>query len=167
MCSEISCGSGGNSHQWQSGFSNTHVSMAPESPGRVLFSSPGEALQGEDYLAGVSESSCALSLLSSQTWGATFPAKTQAVSCFNRPQIPQTVISNSYISGNLWNFKDHCGSESRGSSSRSHLVRSMELDRWQFSGELDQLALQGSTLNVELDPSRCYGNSLDGIHWSL
>ncbi|XP_020595138.1 squamosa promoter-binding-like protein 17, partial [Phalaenopsis equestris] len=173
---EISCGICGNSraaidHQWQEDFSSTQVSMPPWSPGRALFSSLGEVLQGEEYFTGVSESSCALSLLSSQTWGATFPARTQAASCFNRPQTPQTTILNSYMNANSWSVKDHYGSESGGSgssSSRSYPVRNvMELDRSQFARELEQSGFHAGTHNMELDHGRRHGNLHGGIHWSI
>ncbi|KAK8965556.1 Squamosa promoter-binding-like protein 17 [Platanthera guangdongensis] len=145
-----------------------NVPLPSCSPTRALFSSPEEMAPGDGYITGASESSCALSLLSSsQPWAAaTFPARPQP-SFFIRPALPpQAAFSANHPSAGSWRFKDHCENGGSGSGS-CHAVRNvMEFNRLQFSGELE-LALQGSRHGGELDPGRSYGSSHDGMHWSL
>ncbi|KAG1364221.1 squamosa promoter-binding-like protein 14 [Cocos nucifera] len=166
------------SHQWQD-------SLGASPPGEVaphgarqymqvstagpLFSPP--EIPPSECLSGASDSSCALSLLSTQPWGSTATRNDRAPtipasSSFSGAPMAQPVISNHYIASS-WGFKGHQGSSSSlGVHHDLGLGQVSQTDDSQFSGELE-LALQGSRQCMDLDPSRAYGHSDDVIHWSL
>lgn len=120
-------------------------------------------------VAGVSDSSCALSLLSIPPWDATasrnrappLPVSNQ----FDFSPLAQPTVS-SYMN-NTWGFKGHTASSSSHEiQHHMELGHSMDDINCQFSGELE-LALQGNRQYPDLGPARAYDHSGQGMHWSL
>ncbi|XP_038972076.1 squamosa promoter-binding-like protein 14 isoform X2 [Phoenix dactylifera] len=162
-------------NRWQGGLDPPTSAVMVQGPhhylqnsaGRSLFLTP-EVPSGE-CLSGVSDSSCALSLLSTQPWGSnttrnrapTIPGS----SSFDGVPTAQSVAANDYISP--WDLRGH-----GGSSSSHELQHEMglglvtESGSSQFSGELE-LALQGNGQCVDHGSDKTYDHSSHVMHWSL
>ncbi|WOL13968.1 squamosa promoter-binding-like protein 14 isoform X2 [Canna indica] len=124
-----------------------------------------------DCLAGVSDSSCALSLLSTQPWNedtGNHVTKISASSSYNGTSTahPATTPDNPLI--NSWGFADH-----RSKTSSQIIEHDIELARdakvgdGQFSGEIE-LALRGNGQGVDRGSTRAAHDEVGHtIHWSL
>ncbi|XP_010257430.1 PREDICTED: squamosa promoter-binding-like protein 17 [Nelumbo nucifera] len=153
-------------------FSHSSHPYLQGSVGGTVFSSSG--MHPGECFAGVSDSSCALSLLSTQPWGSRTQASDLTVNNLmnddGAPMVqssaPHGAVANNFMS-NTWSFK---GNEA-GSSSQE-IPRDLGLGQLsqsidsQFSGELE-LSQQGSRQYMELGSSRAYGSSTHQMHWSL
>ncbi|MQL69654.1 hypothetical protein Taro_001920 [Colocasia esculenta] len=160
----------GSSSQWQAGHDTpssgimanvTHTYMQG-STGGSLFSSqempPGEGL-------GVSDSGCALSLLSTQPWGATTTMRIRAPTIsdnnYGGPPMAQPGAAASFAS-NAWSFKVHESGSSTHEISRQAGLEQAGPGDGEFSGELE-LALQGDKQCMEPGHGRsaCCGSMRD------
>ncbi|XP_077215379.1 squamosa promoter-binding-like protein 17 [Tasmannia lanceolata] len=135
---------------------------------------PGSEIPTGECFAGVFDSGCALSLLSStQPWGPRNGASGIAVSSFSSNEgahISQPTshgnVTNNFVS-NVWSFKSH-----EASSSSNELPRELghgqvsESVIYQFSGQLE-LAHQGNRQYMDPSQSKEYGSSSHQMHWSL
>ncbi|RRT51546.1 hypothetical protein B296_00039968 [Ensete ventricosum] len=135
------------------------------SPGQILYSSP-EHPPGE-RLGGASDTSCALSLLSSQPWGSRN----------TRSQVPPTIsassgsnstsLAHSSVSAKSWGRRDH---GSRNSSQElQHEAGTARVNLAGgaiFSGQLE-LALQGNGQRLGHGSGREYDHPDHVSHWSL
>ncbi|CAA6672315.1 unnamed protein product [Spirodela intermedia] len=143
-------------------------------PRGTLFSSQG-APPGEGF--GVSDSGCALSLLSTQPWGSSAPAAAAATR--NPPpaapggsyggQLGAAIAADFGATNDSWSMKGHEG----GGTSGTHVIPPEQgLGRLgeppgeaaQFSSELE-LALQGSKPCLDSGPGRAYGFPSSRIQW--
>ncbi|KAM0932372.1 putative transcription factor SBP family [Dioscorea sansibarensis] len=106
------------------------------STGETLFSGLGRSP------AGVSDSSCALSLLSNtQQWSSNIAARNRPLMMHPMVQQDPVTASSCFVS-NSWDIKDHA---THGSSEGLPPQRSMEMvNSHRFSGELE-LALRGNS----------------------
>ncbi|RWR77822.1 squamosa promoter-binding-like protein 14 [Cinnamomum micranthum f. kanehirae] len=132
---------------------------------------PSETPSSECF-AGVSNTGCALSLLSSQPWAPRNRNSGITVNNFmDEKGAPMDQSSHGAIANNLmsnsWSFK------SQEASSSSHIiphqlgqVQVPESVSSQFSGELDS-PRQESKQFMDLRQSRGYGSSSNQMHWSL
>ncbi|WOL12360.1 hypothetical protein Cni_G21126 [Canna indica] len=139
------------------------------SAGRILYSS--SELPPGGCVAGASDASCALSLLSTQPWG-NHATRSQvpsisASSSFNATPMVHSFISNNYMA-DTWGFRDQ-GSRNMSQQTRNEIGASRADDAGgaHFSGELE-LALQGNGQCLENGLDREYDHhSGHIIHWSL
>lgn len=116
-------------------------------------------------IEGVSDTSCALSLLSAQSWGTTASrnrATPVSANSFDGAPMDQSNVSR-YMN-NPWSFKDH-----EAISSSLEVQREMGLasdgGNCRYSGELE-LALQGNMQCPDLGLSRANDHTGLAIHWS-
>ncbi|KAF8396084.1 hypothetical protein HHK36_017696 [Tetracentron sinense] len=160
-------------HLWQSSSENPPSNVFLQgSAGGTVFPSPG--ITPGDCFAGVSDSGCALSLLSTQPWGSRNQASDLAASNLMNGEgapmaqstTPHGAVTNHFTS-NAWSFK---GNETSSSSHQmSHALDLGQVSQpinTQFSSELE-LAQQGVSEYIELGHSRAYGSSTPQVHWSL
>ncbi|XP_072977313.1 squamosa promoter-binding-like protein 17 isoform X1 [Typha angustifolia] len=164
-------------NQWQGSFDprfsaislhGTHTYMQGSSAGTLFSDSelpPGECL------AGVADSSCALSLLSTQPWGSNASRnQTQPISAtsgFDGTPMAQSVTAASSYTTTPWGFRGHGGRNS--SHEVPHelgLGEVTDARRGQFSGELE-LALQGNGPDLDRASGRAFNHSDHAMHWSL
>ncbi|KAL0914761.1 hypothetical protein M5K25_015137 [Dendrobium thyrsiflorum] len=154
-------------NQLQGSFQSSGVVMSNPLP--ALFSAPELAL-GE-CIAGVSDSTCALSLLSTHPWDsatASGTSRNHRDPVITTPstefQMAPTNIPSSYLNSS-WAFKGHAV----GSSSSSHEMGLRQIrttGNCQFSGELE-LAPQGSRhCPDDGSPNEVYDH-LHDLHWPL
>ncbi|KAJ0989771.1 hypothetical protein J5N97_008127 [Dioscorea zingiberensis] len=164
-------------NQWQGGSNSLTGGIAPHgfrpstqgSPGSTMFSRPENSLS--ESLAGISESSCALSLLSThQPWGSTTPRNRAPVipasTSFNMSSVVQQPgMASSYVT-NSWEFKGHeaCVSSEAMQQTLEFDHVSQSDNHRRFSGELE-LAFQGNKHGMNLDPALAFAD--DATHWSL
>ncbi|XP_020592837.1 squamosa promoter-binding-like protein 14 isoform X2 [Phalaenopsis equestris] len=121
----------------------------------TLFSVP--ELAPGDCIAGVSDSTCALSLLSTQPWDVV-PASAATPS--SELEMAQ---GSSYVNSS-WAFKDHAAGS--GSSHEMGFRQIQDAGNCHFSGELE-LAPQGSRhCPDDVSPSELYDH-LHDLHWPL
>ncbi|MQM07956.1 hypothetical protein Taro_040813 [Colocasia esculenta] len=165
-------GDRGTTNHWQAGLdaqsSRVVTNMAHPymqgSAGGTLFQNhvpPGERF-------GVSDSSCALSLLSSQPWGAAPTARNRAPTIpdnFEGAPMTQAGAAASFTS-NAWGFKGQSSSTAHEYPHEMSSGQAAETVDGQFSGELE-LALQGSKQCMDPGNGRVYGASGNMRHWSL
>lgn len=121
---------------------------------------PSSEIASSECFAGVSNSGCALSLLSSQPWAPRSRGLGVASSNFMNDEGPQMaqpshgVITNDFMS-NAWGYK------SQEASSSSHGIPRVlglgPVSASQFSSDLE-LAQQGSKQYMDLGHSRAYGS---------
>ncbi|KAJ6316724.1 hypothetical protein OIU78_019912 [Salix suchowensis] len=156
------------SHPWQISSQNppSNLCMQGSTGGTGLFSAgipPGECFTG----VAVSDSSCALSLLSNQPWGSTNRASSLAVndllSAEETPVAQSTAHHGAAVNhyANPWSFKNNEGSNS------SHDLGQISLPLGsQLPGHLE-LSQQNRRQYMDLVHSRAYDSSTQHIHWSL
>ncbi|KAJ0988132.1 hypothetical protein J5N97_006488 [Dioscorea zingiberensis] len=155
-------------NRWQRGFNaptcsgiaphGYHPYMQGSAGGTLLFSGPEiSPASASGSLAGVSDSSCALSLLSNhQQWSSNITRSPVLTTMSPAAQRESVMVSSCFVS-NSWDFKGH---ETDGSIEGLQLQHSfMEpVKGHRFSSELE-LALQGN---------RVFGHSDDAnINWPL
>ncbi|XP_010943550.1 squamosa promoter-binding-like protein 17 isoform X2 [Elaeis guineensis] len=162
-------------NQWHGGLDPPTSAVMVQGPqhylqnsaGGTLFSTP-EVPSGE-CLSGVSDSSCALSLLSTQPWESnttrnrapTIPAS----SSFDGIPTARSVAANDYISP--WALRGHGGrSSSHEIQHEMGLGLVTEAGSSQFSGELE-LALQGNGQCLDHGSDKTYDHAGHVMHWSL
>ncbi|GJM98420.1 hypothetical protein PR202_ga15434 [Eleusine coracana subsp. coracana] len=141
---------------------------------------PGECVAGV-----ATDSSCALSLLSTQPWDTAqsashhrSPAMSTA-SAFEATPVSPSVVASSYAAGSSWSgSRVHEGARNLQHHHRSpheddlHMVHHHPgaVHHGNFSGELE-LALQGSgpssTPHVDHASSSSFGHSSNAVNWSL
>nr|AGI62050.1 SQUAMOSA promoter-binding-like 2 [Erycina pusilla] len=158
-------------NQWHESFDN-RGELGGNNHQYLSFLSAPEQASG-DFLAGVSDSSCALSLLSTQPWGSTIavptsPRNHKALLISESARIDgcstaQLNMPNSYMNG-PWVFKDH----SSGSSSLDMgLGQLPDAGNSHFSSELE-LALQDNRhCPDELVHREVFDHDNSATHWSL
>ena len=129
-------------------------------------------LPPSECFSGVSDSSCALSLLSNQSWGTTSAPSNRAPIFYASSSVDgvpmgQQMFGTSTCMAHPAGFKNH------GAGSTSHEIQhAMGLGHFhddgngQFSGELE-LALQGNRHCPDHGTARAYDHSCNGMHWSL
>ncbi|KAL6844743.1 hypothetical protein ACP4OV_025402 [Aristida adscensionis] len=143
---------------------------------------PGFELPPGGCLAGVAtDSSCALSLLSTQPWDTTqsashsrSPAMSAASAAFEGTPVALPVMATSYATASTW-----AGPRSHSEGARSlphddHALAAVHpgtVHHGHFSGELE-LALQGSgpppnPPHVDHDSGGAFSHSSNSVNWSL
>ncbi|KAF8398475.1 hypothetical protein HHK36_017403 [Tetracentron sinense] len=160
-------------HLWQTGSENPpDNAFLQGSAGGAVFSSHGFT-PGECF-AGISDSGCALSLLSTQPWGSRSQASGHAVSNLMNDEgapmahstAPHGAVTN-HFTNNTWNFKgNEAGSSSQEMPHALGLGQVSQPANSQFSDELE-LGQQGGRQYIELGQSRAYGSSSQQMQWSL
>ncbi|XP_008795751.1 squamosa promoter-binding-like protein 14 isoform X2 [Phoenix dactylifera] len=163
------------SNQWQGGLDPPTSAVMVQGPHQYLQGSAAGGLFSSaevppgECLSGVSDSSCALSLLSTQPWGSNSTRNRAPVipasSSFDGVPTAQSV-ANDYMNS-PWGLRGHGG---RSSSHEIHhdigLGPVTEAGSSQFSGELE-LALQGNGQCLDHGSDRAYDGSGHVMHWSL
>lgn len=165
-------------HLWQGSMEAPPANVFTNGPHQYLQGSAGGSTfptsetPSSECFGGVSNTGCALSLLSSQPWPPRNRASGITANNFMDDKgAPMDQSSHNIIPDNLmsnsWSFK------SQEASSSSHeiphelgLVQVPESVSSQFSGELDS-SRQGSKQYMDLRQSRAYSSSSNQMHWSL
>ncbi|PIA53392.1 hypothetical protein AQUCO_00900161v1 [Aquilegia coerulea] len=163
-------------HQWQGNSENPPPIVYSQAPHPYLqgvasgsiFSST--RIPSAECFAGVSDSSCALSLLSNQPWDPRNQTSDLEVNnivngegvSMARSIAPHSAVVTNFTN-NTWNFKGN--SEVSGSSHEIPRQVSQPVTN-HFSSELD-LAQQGNRQYMEIRHSRDFGSSTHQMHWSL
>ncbi|KAL0919416.1 hypothetical protein M5K25_011510 [Dendrobium thyrsiflorum] len=158
------------SNQWHGSF-GTRVGVVSNNQYPTFLSAPEQA--SGDSLAGVSDSSCALSLLSTQPWGSTIVAaapprnhEAPLISASTRIDggpMAQLNIACSYMNS-PWAFRDHA---SGSSSLEMGLKQLPDVGNGHFSSELE-LALQDNRqCPDELGHREVFDHDHSVMHWSL
>ncbi|XP_010265853.1 PREDICTED: squamosa promoter-binding-like protein 14 [Nelumbo nucifera] len=126
-----------------------------------------------DCFAGVSDSGCALSLLSTQSWGSRTRTTDLAANNLNEEGAPMVQSSAPHgaipnnLTSNSWTFKgNECSSSSHEIPHDLGIRQFSQSVDGQFSGELE-FSQQGSRQYMELGSSRAYDSSNNQMHWSL
>ncbi|KAK4581676.1 hypothetical protein RGQ29_025027 [Quercus rubra] len=123
---------------------------------------------------GVTDSNCALSLLSNQTWGSRNRASGLGVkdlmntegASMSQPMAPNGAAINQFQSSS-WGFKgNEAGSSSHEMPPDLGLGQISQPLNSQFSGELE-LPQQSRRQYMALEHSRAYDTSPQQMHWSL
>ncbi|GMY14131.1 SPL9 [Fagus crenata] len=139
------------------------------------YHSPG--IPPGECFTGVTDSSCALSLLSNQTWGSRNRASGLGVkdsmhtqgAPMSQPMAPHGAVVNQFPSSS-WGLKGNdAGSSSHEMPPALGLGQISQPLNSQFSGELEvsQDSQQGRRQYMELEHSSPYDSSPQQIHWSL
>ena len=158
------------SHPWQISSQNppSNLCMQGSTGGTGLFSAgipPGECFTG----VAVSDSSCALSLLSNQPWGSTNRASSLEVndllSAEETPVVQSTAHHGAAVNHYAipWSFKNNEGSNSSHDLGLGQI--SLPLSS-QLPGHLEQ-SQQNRRQYMDLVHSRAYDSSTQHFHWSL
>lgn len=162
------------SHMWQISSQNppSNLCLQGSTGGTGLFSSgipPGECFTG----VAVSDSSCALSLLSNQPWGSTNRASSLAVndlfSAEEAPVVQSTAHNGAAVNQYPipWSFKSNEGSNSSHEMCPDLGLGQISLPlSSQLAGQLEQ-SQQNRRQYMDLEHSRAYDSSTQHIHWSL
>ncbi|WVZ04753.1 hypothetical protein V8G54_018099 [Vigna mungo] len=166
--SELAPGSQTSTLSWH-GNSETPADIFLHGNSGTSFAGPGHP-PGESY-TGVTDSSCALSLLSSQTWGSRNTAPSLGLNnMINFNGTPMTQLTASSHGASLhelpntsWCFKGidsgNCSPEVVPDLGLGHISQPLN---GQLHGELD-LSQQGRRHYMDLEQSREY----ESAHWSL
>ncbi|WOK91982.1 squamosa promoter-binding-like protein 14 isoform X1 [Canna indica] len=138
-------------------------------PPAGAFCSPMEIPPGE-CLAGVSDSSCALSLLSTHTWSRNsaenHPPVIPASSNFDGSPMTHSIGPGYQVSGS-WGFAGHGGrTSSHEIQHELGLVGGTETSDAHFSGQVE-LSLHEHDENLDHGSGRAYDHSGPSMHWSL
>ncbi|XP_068648057.1 squamosa promoter-binding-like protein 14 isoform X2 [Aristolochia californica] len=166
-------------HIWQGGFEDSNsvpTNVANPylhgSSGGTVF--PSQEIPVGERLTGVSDSSCALSLLSSQPWGnRDRPSTLNNFVRDNISHLGQSIhhgtAANNITGNNTWGFRS--GDASSGSQAQEvpH-----ELGLCQIQGSISnqfpcdlELTHQASRPYTDIGQSRPYGSTTDQMNWSL
>ncbi|KAF8395894.1 hypothetical protein HHK36_019849 [Tetracentron sinense] len=160
-------------HLWHGSSENPQVNKILQgSEDGMVFSS--SSIPPHECFAGVSDSSCALSLLSTQQWCSRNRVSGLAMNNLMNDEedpmaqstAPHGAVTNNFRS-NAWSLM---GTEACTSS--HEMSRGLGLGQVsqpinnQFSGELN-LAQHGGRQYMELGHSRAYGSSTQQMHWPL
>lgn len=162
------------SHMWPINSQNppSNLCLQGSTGGTGLFSSgipPGECFTG----VAVSDSSCALSLLSNQPWGSTNRASSLAVndlfSAEEAPVVQSTANHGAAVNQYPipWSFKSNEGSNSSHEMCPDLGLGQISLPlSSHLPGQLEQ-SQQSRRQYMDLEHSRAYDSSTQHIHWSL
>ncbi|URE36050.1 Squamosa promoter-binding-like protein [Musa troglodytarum] len=163
-------------NEWHRGLDASPGEVAPhgtrrcsQGPAAGALCSTMEIPTGE-CLAGVADSSCALSLLSTHPWSSSSARNgapvIPATSIFDGPRMVDSVIPSSYVTG-LWGIRDHGGRTSphkvlreMGSTEATATVDA------HFSGQVE-FALQENGQRLDHGSGSAYGHSGLHMHRSL
>lgn len=168
-------------HPWQSNSGNNPSELLlPVSASGTSFSGPGNP-SGE-CINGITDSSCALSLLSNQTWGSrNRPSALEVNALLNaegafvaQPQTAAAHAATNHFPTVSWGFKGNEAPHSHTSSSSLDLTSDLGLNHQvsqaltsSFSGDV-QFPHQGSRRPyMELGHSNTFDSSTQHLHWSL
>lgn len=162
-------------HPWQSSSENNPSELfVPGSAVGTSFSGPGNP-SGE-CINGVTDSTCALSLLSNQTWGSrnrtSSALEVNALLNVEGALVAQTTATHAaanHFPTAPWGFKGNEAAAS--SSSQDHLTSDLGLNQvsqalTSFSGDVQFPHHQGRRSYMELGHSSAF-NSTQHLHWSL
>ncbi|XP_041024251.1 squamosa promoter-binding-like protein 9 [Juglans microcarpa x Juglans regia] len=158
-------------HPWQRDTENPPSDLYLQGSAREVCY-PGPGIGPGECFRGVSDSSCALSLLSNQTWVSRSQASGLGVKDLNaerapmaQPTAPHGTVVNQFSSSS-WGLK---GNEAGGSSHEmppdtglNHISQPLN---GQFAGELEPS--QQRRQYMEIAHSRAYDSSPQHLHWSL
>ncbi|KAK2976127.1 hypothetical protein RJ640_010662 [Escallonia rubra] len=158
-------------HPWQSNSENPPPDIQG-SANRTPY--PGPAMSSGGCFTGVSDSSCALSLLSNQPWGSRSQPSSLGENTLLHSEGPPMIqaaathgAAVSHFSSSSWGFK---GNEAASSSHEMHphlgLGQVSHSATGHYSGELE-LAQHGGRQYMEVEHSRAYDSSAQHMHWSL
>lgn len=162
------------SHMWQISSQNppSNLCLQGSTGGTGLFSSgipPGECFTG----VAVSDSSCALSLLSNQPWGSTNRASSLAVNDLFSAEEAPVVQSTAHHGAAVNQYPiPWCFKSNEGSNSSHEMCPDLGLGQIslplssQLAGQLEQ-SQQNRRQYMDLEHSRAYDSSTQHIHWSL
>ncbi|RWW84103.1 hypothetical protein BHE74_00007309 [Ensete ventricosum] len=139
-----------------------------QGPPAATFCSPMEFPPGE-CLGGVSDSSCALSLLSTHPWSSNSarnraPVIAPSSSTFDGPPMAQSAIPGNYGTSS-WGLRGH-GIRTNSSHEIQHATGATEASDAHFLGQVE-LALQENGQCLDHGSARAYAHSSLGMHWSL
>ncbi|GFY96278.1 squamosa promoter binding protein-like 9 [Actinidia rufa] len=158
------------SHPWQNESENPppDLFLQGSASGTHYSSSTGECF------AGVTDSCCALSLLSNQPWVSQDRSSSLGVSNFlhadSAPMVQSAATHGApvnHFSSTLWGFKGNEASNvSHEMPSDLGLHHIPQPVNNQYSGELE-LAQHPGRQYMELEHSRAYDSSTQHMHWSL
>lgn len=161
---------------WQSNSENTPSDLFLQgSASGASFS--GQGLSPGECISGVTDSSCALSLLSNQPWGSRDRTSGlgghSLVNAEGTPVAQPTALS-AHQSGTVnhflntsWGFKgNETGSSSHEILPNLGLGQILQPLSSQYSGEVD-LSQQNRRQLMELGHTRDYNSSGQNMHWSL
>ncbi|KAM0942508.1 putative transcription factor SBP family [Dioscorea sansibarensis] len=168
-------------NQWQGGLNALASGVAAHgfgpsmqgSPSSAMFSVPENSSSFHESLAGISDSSCALSLLSthqprsSTTTQNRVPTVIPANASFDMSHVVQQPGMPTSYMPNSWEFKGPPEASGTSQAMQQHPLEFSHIsqpDNQRFSGELE-LAFQGNKLGMNLDPALAFAN--DATHWSL
>lgn len=135
---------------------------------------PGPRIPPGECFTGVTDSSCALSLLSNETWGSRNQASGLGMKdLINaergpvvQPVAPHGAVVNQFPCSS-WGLKgNEAGGSSHGMSPDLGLSHISQPLHSQFSGELE-LSQQNGRQYMESGHSKAYGSSTEQLHWSL
>nr|AXB72473.1 squamosa-promoter binding-like protein [Betula platyphylla] len=160
-------------HPWQSNTENppSDLYLQGSASGTGY---PGPGIPPGECFTGVIDSTCALSLLSNQTWGSRNQASGLGVkNVMNaerapmvQPTAPHGAVVTEFPSSS-WVLKgNEAGSSSHDMPPDLGLGQFSQPLTSQFSGELG-LSQQGRRQYMELGHSRAYDSSPQQMHWSL
>ncbi|XP_043690849.1 squamosa promoter-binding-like protein 14 isoform X2 [Telopea speciosissima] len=165
-------------HPWQGNPESRPANVF--SHGSHMYTTGGTAfsnarIPSNECFAGVSDSRCALSLLSNQPWGSRNHASGLAVDNLKDAEGASVFHSvaphgplASDIARNTWSFKGNAAGISR-SQQMPHDLGVGQVSQcidFQFSDELE-LAHQRSRQDIGLGNARACGSSNNQMHWSL
>ncbi|KAJ8756243.1 hypothetical protein K2173_025055 [Erythroxylum novogranatense] len=161
-------------HPWQSSPHNPPTNVyLQDSAGGIGFSASGIP-SGERFTGvGVTDSSCALSLLSNQPWGSCNRASGLEMNNLVNTKVapaaqstaPHVSAVNQYPNSS-WGFKVEASSNSHEMCPDLGLGHISQPLSSQFSSELE-LSQQNRRQYMELEHSRAYDSSTLHMHWSL
>ncbi|KAG2683334.1 hypothetical protein I3760_10G027600 [Carya illinoinensis] len=161
-------------HPWQSNSENPTSDLYLQ--GSVTgIGYPGSGIPPGECFTGVTDSSCALSLLSNQTWGSrsqeSGPIMKDLMNAERapvaQPTAPHGAVVNQFPSCS-WGMKgNEVGSSSDEMPPYLGLSQMSQPFNSQFSGELESSQQSRRQYVVELGHSGAYGSSPQQLHWSL
>ncbi|KAM5558992.1 squamosa promoter-binding-like protein 14 [Rosa sericea] len=158
-------------HPWQSNPENTRSDLYLQgSAGGTSY--PGPGIPPGECVTGVTDSSCALSLLSNQPWDSrNRGVGTNAFINTQGAPVAQSIANVGTINPfptTSWSFKgNEAGSSSHQMLPDLGLGQISQPNNSHYSGELE-LSQQGRRQqNMELGNSRGYDSSSQHMHWSL
>lgn len=161
-------------HAWQSNPENPSSGLLPQdSASRTTYLE--SSIPSGECFAGISDSSRALSLLSTQPWGSRNRSLGLGVNGFiNNNGMPMVQSSGSHgeainhFSSSLWGLKgDESNSNAHEIPPDLGLGQISQPVSSQYSGDLDVAPPENGREFLELDHSRAYDSSIHDMHWSL
>lgn len=165
-------------HPWQTESENLPSNRFLQgSPSEARYSGPSTILSAECF-TGISDSGCALSLLSNQPWGPRARPTGLGVNHFplnaasDAPMVQSASTHGSavnHFSSTTWGFKGNdVGSGSQHMAPDLGLSHISQPGNNPYSGEFESPQQSGRQYAMELEHSRgAYGSSTQHMNWSL